>query len=95
MRTLVPLWVCILLGCGAVQQPAATVGACPGNLAAYLDCGCGCCGGVDPAVQCVDRATDCIDFIAAERQAQISQASCMNAGCSLGIAYEYCDDAAN
>jgi hypothetical protein len=70
-------------------QPAAAKSEEP-----VLDCGCGCCGGVEPKVECVDRAKFDLDAlrnkIAAEAAARKPE-DCAAVGCSAGTLYKYCD----
>ena len=58
----------------------------------YTACGCGCCGGVEPTVQCLadDGGKALREIIARDREAAKSP-DCPLAGCSTGITYRYCE----
>ena len=59
---------------------------------AYIACGCGCCGGVEPRRQCLYRSKgDNLEAIIQKDKEQQKSAICANVGCALGTKYVYCD----
>lgn len=62
------------------------------ELQSYTACGCGCCGGAEPATQCLYKAKgDSLDAIKAQDQTARQSPQCALVGCGLGTKYQYCD----
>lgn len=59
---------------------------------AYIACGCGCCGGVQPKRQCIyqSRGDDLQQIVQKDKDAA-KNPRCAMTGCSTGIKYVYCD----
>ena len=58
----------------------------------YIACGCGCCGGEEPAVKCLYYSKgDDIKKIIEEDKKAAQDPICPTVGCSKGIKYIYCD----
>ncbi len=58
----------------------------------YIACGCGCCTGVEPTVECLYHSEgDDIQKIIEEDKAQAQSPICPTVGCSQPIKYIYCD----
>ncbi|WP_338277617.1 hypothetical protein [Corallococcus caeni] len=88
MRMLMPLLLAGALGwgCQASDAPPVDCGA------TYVACGCGCCGGVEPKVQCLSCANgDDLQALIAKDQEAKKDPQCAVAGCSVGTKYVYCD----
>jgi len=58
-------------------------------LDSYIACGCGCCGGVEPEIQCLSSDDDLQRIIKADIKAS-KDPGCVAAGCSIGVKYQYC-----
>lgn len=70
-------------------SPAA---ACTGE---YTACGCGCCGGVQPTLQCYYPSLgETIAAITAQDQATKNATNCESAGCGMGIRHLCCAEPA-
>lgn len=62
------------------------------NAQSYIACGCGCCGGVEPAQECLYHSKgDDIGKIMEADNAQRQSPICKFAGCARGVKYAYCD----
>ena len=72
-------------------NPASLCGQ-PQKGLAYIACGCGCCGGVQPRRQCLYRSKgDDLQAIVRKDKERAKNPGCALAGCSLGTKYVYCD----
>jgi hypothetical protein len=77
-------------GCAGGSWPQTT---CPQTeVQEYLACGCGCCGGAEPMVMCIEDTGRCLSEIIAEDQAMPGQLRCATAGCALGVRYVRCQN---
>lgn len=78
-------------GCQAAEDDAQ--GKAPLDCSAtYVACGCGCCGGVEPQVQCLSCANgDDIQALIEKDKVAKADPQCAYAGCSPGTKYVYCD----
>lgn len=78
-------------GCQAAEDETPSKAPLDCN-ATYVACGCGCCGGVEPQVQCLSCANkdDLQALIQKDQEAQ-KDPRCAYAGCSFGTKYVYCD----
>ena len=72
----------------SAEQPVETASAPPTR--EYIECGCGCCGGVEPrnASQCVSDAE--LDRIIAQDKKASRAKVCAMTGCSLGTRHWVC-----
>ncbi|RKH63842.1 hypothetical protein D7V93_08205 [Corallococcus llansteffanensis] len=93
---LVPVLLMLSSGCvsqGARPEAASTPdAAAPGpapEASSYTACGCGCCPGVEPHIQCLGGES-LQSVIARDKQAAASP-DCPMAGCSLPVKYQACD----
>lgn len=58
----------------------------------YVACGCGCCGGLEPGLQCLYHAKgDCLQAIIDQDETAAANPGCAMAGCSFPVKYQYCD----
>ena len=72
-------------------NPASLCGQAQKGLA-YIACGCGCCGGVQPKRQCLYRSRgDNLQAIVQKDKESANRLMCAQAGCALGTKYVYCD----
>lgn len=63
------------------------------NSNTYTECGCGCCGGSNPLIKCLDKSLgENLESIKAKDQLQKGNNGCMAVGCSYGIKYAECDN---
>ena|SRR5919106_743962 len=62
----------------------------PVKLDEYRACGCGCCGGVDSPVVCIEDVDRSVADIIAEDQSAAQISGCQYAGCALGTLYVPC-----
>ncbi len=78
-------------GCQAAGVDART--KAPRDCSAtYVACGCGCCGGVEPQVQCLSCADgDDLQALIKKDQEAKKDPQCAVMGCSTGTKYMYCD----
>lgn len=62
-------------------------------LSEYVECGCGCCAGVEPVGRCLYRSKgDSLERVAQESKKNAPSAqTCPIAGCAPGVRYRYCD----
>ena len=76
-------------GCSQISNSDNTSAT---SVDSYVACGCGCCGGAEPKVECIYHSNgDDINKII-ENDILVSQAEgCRYAGCSQGVKYTYCD----
>ncbi|MBN8233112.1 hypothetical protein JYK02_36920 [Corallococcus macrosporus] len=94
MRRLMPLLLVGALGWGCqTAGDRAPAKARPVDCSAtYVACGCGCCGGVEPQVQCLSCANgDDLHALIEKDQAAQKDPQCAVEGCSVGTKYVYCD----
>ena len=57
----------------------------------FVDCGCGCCGGVEPAEVCVRASLgETLESVRGDPPRSTPE-QCALAGCSLGIRYRCCE----
>ena len=72
-------------------NPASLCGQ-PQRGLAYIACGCGCCGGMEPKRQCLYRSKgDSLQAIVRRDQEAAKNPNCAQSGCSFGTKYVYCD----
>jgi len=64
----------------------------PKKRLAYIACGCGCCGGVQPKRQCIyqSKGEDLQQIVPRDKDAA-KNPNCALVGCSIGTKYVYCD----
>ncbi|WP_147445376.1 hypothetical protein [Corallococcus aberystwythensis] len=93
MRMLMPLLLAGAMGWGCQAADKATTPKAPQDCSAtYVACGCGCCGGVEPQVQCLSCANgDDLQALIEKDQEAKKDPQCAVAGCSVGTKYVYCD----
>ena len=83
----------VAIGCGrgSAADTASESALClPAEFGEYRACGCGCCGGVDSPVVCIEDVDRCIAEIIAEDQVIAQSSGCQYAGCALGTLYVRC-----
>ena len=83
----------VAIGCGGGSAPdiSSEAAVCPpSQFDDYRACGCGCCGGVDSPVVCIEDLDRCLADIIAEDQVIAQSSGCRYAGCALGTRYIQC-----
>jgi hypothetical protein len=76
----------------SILDSTSTAAACTGE---YNACGCGCCGGVQPTVQCYYPSLgETIAAITVQDQATKNATNCELVGCSMGIRHVCCAEPA-
>ncbi|MDP9126743.1 MAG: ankyrin repeat domain-containing protein [Pseudomonadota bacterium] len=75
------------------HAPPLTPATTAAEIREYTECGCGCCGGVDPGEKCLyHKSGDSLTaLIESSKRNAPSPATCALAGCAPGIHYHYCD----
>ncbi|MBN9682509.1 MULTISPECIES: hypothetical protein [unclassified Corallococcus] len=93
MRMFMGLLVAGALGWGCQAAGDKVPAKAPLDCSAtYVACGCGCCGGVEPEVQCLScsKGDDLQALIQKDEEAK-KDPQCAVMGCSPGTKYVYCD----
>ncbi|RKH09531.1 hypothetical protein D7V97_16305 [Corallococcus sp. CA053C] len=92
---LVPLLLALSAGCvsqgsrpAQAAAPDASAQVAP-EASSYTACGCGCCPGVEPHVQCLGGES--LQAVIARDKEAAASPDCPMAGCSMPVKYQACD----